>query len=406
MRQVKRLAPESSDEEYGEDDLDAAEMVRLETAVARSTKQRKDLQGTKTQKDRESVNKQIANTSWQPERLPNGNWKCSHKCKDRDTCKHKCCREGLENKPKPIKQKVKGREERSAGTKSTQTRLKGSKMQDIETIDLSRKTPVREKELLRTPQTKIEQLQRLPGKNLFADPLTNLARKSPDYTYASGTRPRLSFLDDHVRHHAAVGPGESRNISTTSSTGLQQHEDLWAYNRELSDEDADLLDDATLVDRSAEDLLDDHENLDAEDLGILDTIDASAEADLAERDTINAWASINVPRGDVNAIAAQSPVQIKKRPAAPTTSEYFQESENVEDLLGALSCTKKARLDNHPITTRDFTSSGTHGHHSLLHETLTQAGDDSKITDGLDAESAEMKAWVLANFGDCVEYSA
>lgn len=40
---------------------------------------------------------------WKPERLPNGNWKCSHRCKNKSTCAHKCCREGTENKPKPPK---------------------------------------------------------------------------------------------------------------------------------------------------------------------------------------------------------------------------------------------------------------------------------------------------------------
>lgn len=35
------------------------------------------------------------------ERLPNGNWKCRHNCKDTTKCKHVCCKEGLESKPKP-----------------------------------------------------------------------------------------------------------------------------------------------------------------------------------------------------------------------------------------------------------------------------------------------------------------
>ncbi|EMC98517.1 hypothetical protein BAUCODRAFT_67333, partial [Baudoinia panamericana UAMH 10762] len=33
-------------------------------------------------------------------RLPNGNWACNHACKDKTSCKHFCCREGVDKKPK------------------------------------------------------------------------------------------------------------------------------------------------------------------------------------------------------------------------------------------------------------------------------------------------------------------
>ena len=42
---------------------------------------------------------------WVPEQLPNGRWACKHSCKDKTTCKHFCCREGLDKKPKPPTQK-------------------------------------------------------------------------------------------------------------------------------------------------------------------------------------------------------------------------------------------------------------------------------------------------------------
>ena len=34
-------------------------------------------------------------------RLENGKWACNHKCKDKSSCKHMCCREGIEKPPKP-----------------------------------------------------------------------------------------------------------------------------------------------------------------------------------------------------------------------------------------------------------------------------------------------------------------
>lgn len=56
-----------------------------------------------------------------PVRLPNGNWACNHKCKDKtryehtenlkncaypNSCKHFCCRDGLEKPPKPSKSRT------------------------------------------------------------------------------------------------------------------------------------------------------------------------------------------------------------------------------------------------------------------------------------------------------------
>ncbi|KAG9532364.1 hypothetical protein KCU79_g22726, partial [Aureobasidium melanogenum] len=59
-------------------------------------------------KNGKSKNKtSVTNTVEAPgeQRLENGNYACNHRCKDRNACKHKCCKEGLEKKPKPKKPK-------------------------------------------------------------------------------------------------------------------------------------------------------------------------------------------------------------------------------------------------------------------------------------------------------------
>ncbi|KGO73307.1 Helicase, C-terminal [Penicillium italicum] len=43
---------------------------------------------------------------YEPVRLANGKWACNHKCKDKTSCKHFCCREGLEKPPKPPKRTI------------------------------------------------------------------------------------------------------------------------------------------------------------------------------------------------------------------------------------------------------------------------------------------------------------
>ena len=37
---------------------------------------------------------------WLPQRLINGKWACSHSCKQKLSCKHTCCKEGLDHVPK------------------------------------------------------------------------------------------------------------------------------------------------------------------------------------------------------------------------------------------------------------------------------------------------------------------
>ncbi|KAJ6050072.1 hypothetical protein N7444_006788 [Penicillium canescens] len=41
----------------------------------------------------------------EPIRLANGKWACNHRCKDKTSCKHFCCRDGLEKPPKPAKKR-------------------------------------------------------------------------------------------------------------------------------------------------------------------------------------------------------------------------------------------------------------------------------------------------------------
>ncbi|PGH33745.1 ATP-dependent DNA helicase HFM1/MER3 [[Emmonsia] crescens] len=44
-----------------------------------------------------------ANKLAEPIRLENGNWACNHRCKDKTSCKHLCCRDGTDRPPKQSK---------------------------------------------------------------------------------------------------------------------------------------------------------------------------------------------------------------------------------------------------------------------------------------------------------------
>ncbi|KAK4988909.1 ATP-dependent DNA helicase MER3 [Elasticomyces elasticus] len=71
--------------------------------------------------------------TWTPQQLPNGKWACNHKCKDKRKCKHLCCRDGIDNKPKPPRPKTNAKPSAEATQYSpcgpTQTKLSVSLVQ-------------------------------------------------------------------------------------------------------------------------------------------------------------------------------------------------------------------------------------------------------------------------------------
>ncbi|PWY88402.1 DEAD/DEAH box DNA helicase [Aspergillus heteromorphus CBS 117.55] len=54
-----------------------------------------------------------------PTQLANGNWACNHRCKDKTTCKHFCCRDGLEKPPKASKRPVVDGDKKARGLSQT-----------------------------------------------------------------------------------------------------------------------------------------------------------------------------------------------------------------------------------------------------------------------------------------------
>jgi hypothetical protein len=128
----KRRASETGFDEFNDagindDDLALAENGGFENIddfddeprPSASTSRKK--QGTSTAHDEEI-------TTHEPRQLANGKWACNHNCKDKTSCKHLCCREGLDKKPKPPKAKTSKKEaENAVDPKQTQLSLSVSK---------------------------------------------------------------------------------------------------------------------------------------------------------------------------------------------------------------------------------------------------------------------------------------
>ncbi|KAF2137570.1 uncharacterized protein K452DRAFT_353417 [Aplosporella prunicola CBS 121167] len=160
---------------------------------------------------------QVATTKndheWQPQRLPNGKWKCNHPCKERSSCKHMCCKEGLDKPPKAPKNWKSTVLEKDTHTKQStpaakkQTTLTSSLelSSDVEQLDLTRAEPEHHKR----PQKPSRELglksfgqgprsSKLDRPSAARDPgiesSIRITHKKPIHNYKKDTQPELSFL--------------------------------------------------------------------------------------------------------------------------------------------------------------------------------------------------------------------
>ncbi|KAL4798557.1 Sec63 Brl domain-containing protein [Aspergillus venezuelensis] len=143
-----------------------------------------------------------SNIDREPEKLENGRWACNHKCKDKTSCKHLCCREGLTNPPKPPKKKPD--EDRNERTESKQLKLSAS---------------------ITKPKHADDSPAQLPGsKNAIGDPVSLAVDSSSDYgdeSFDSFPSPLAALLGDSessLEHLPQVKSGDDQ----AGTSGLRQ----------------------------------------------------------------------------------------------------------------------------------------------------------------------------------------
>ena len=129
----KRRAPETGFDEFDDAGIDDADLALAENSGFENIDDFDDeprpYASTSTKKQRIYDTHDNGITTHELRQLANGKWACNHNCKDKTSCKHLCCREGLDKKPKPPKAKTNKKEvESSADPKQTQLSLSVSKM--------------------------------------------------------------------------------------------------------------------------------------------------------------------------------------------------------------------------------------------------------------------------------------
>ena len=144
-----------------------------------------------------------ADKDWEPRQLENGKWACNHTCKDKTACKHLCCREGLDKKPKPPKPKTKEEKkqtELSSDPKQTQLNMSVTKKAAPPTsitASMAKASATQKKPADTREMRELNRLHESTKSKTPAVPSLNKHSLSSDagYSYNKGAQPRLSFLE-------------------------------------------------------------------------------------------------------------------------------------------------------------------------------------------------------------------
>ncbi|KAF2449648.1 ATP-dependent DNA helicase MER3 [Karstenula rhodostoma CBS 690.94] len=150
----------------------------------------------------------------EPRQLENGKWACNHPCKDKDACKHLCCKQGMDKPPKKAAPKrVLSRDDRTdlGGSISGTAKEKGKKTQSmlqltaskrkssatIEELDLTHQEKNKKAKYAKKGPSDFRELNKLHRDIQKKDPPSSglsIMHQKPSYCYGQGGTPDLSFL--------------------------------------------------------------------------------------------------------------------------------------------------------------------------------------------------------------------
>lgn len=146
-----------------------------------------------------------------PVQLPNGRWSCNHKCKDKEGCKHQCCKTGMDRPPKKPESKQVVTKEHNAQSPHKSSMLRDTKMQtklqlapskreiptDVDELDLTQPKKKRKREYVITEPhgyRDLHNLHRCVQKDMPLS-LHSVMHKKPPYCYSESGEYQLSCLD-------------------------------------------------------------------------------------------------------------------------------------------------------------------------------------------------------------------
>jgi ATP-dependent DNA helicase HFM1/MER3 len=268
-------------DEFGDDEFDEEELVKMacgdlefehidnfanpfDTVTRKNTAKNKSAPKAKNQAS--STNRDAGDTDREPVQLTNGRWACKHACKDKQACKHFCCKNGMDKpqkKPSAIKRTSEGDDlepEHSASNqmpKATQSKLQltASKRKissPIQELDLTQEGKKKTKSnYAENAPREIRELHRLHNSVQKKDPpstLHTVMHTRPAYFYSHGGDYNLSFLQqpsarlsidpsdygdnpmDDMNTYFQDSQPKSKKIATTQRLALLDDQDFMSHS--------------------------------------------------------------------------------------------------------------------------------------------------------------------------------
>jgi ATP-dependent DNA helicase HFM1/MER3 len=145
-------------------------------------------------------------------RLPNGKWACNHPCKDREACKHFCCKNGMDKPPKkkPVtrsawsgepqlqpQQKVSPLKGKETQTKLQLVASKRKAPSQIEELDLTRQEKKQKEDHVTNDSREHHELQNKVKVNVVRSATGSVIDTKPSYCYSPDADSN-SFMDPSV----------------------------------------------------------------------------------------------------------------------------------------------------------------------------------------------------------------
>ena len=336
-------------------------------------------------------------------RLENGNYACHHRCKDKNACKHQCCKEGLEKKPKPRPKKTKDSEPPSASKITTSSALSTKTQSKLE-LPIRRKAasgPVEHLDLSQAAKPLKDRLPMAATRLASLHESTTKSSRIPTVRTASVTPVSPAVVDNFSRPRFKQSLEPLRSIEEDmfddATPSARTMLETWSHdNDEMLSDDGDYLDpdedmlDAALVG------LEDSQSLQNSDQGL-------QNLDMLDFDTVH--------QQDDN----EPELFVTPHPSrVDGFAEVFQDAvamfdQNIDDVSTRPGLIKR-KLDDGTASDYFSAKKARTGDEEAL-QTYTEQSQEQNmdVRDGEskeereEREKDELRAWLAAELGDSVE---
>jgi hypothetical protein len=352
----------------------------------------------------------IANTVDAPneQRLENGNLACNHRCKDRSACKHQCCKAGVEKRAKPRPKKSKDSEPSTTESKSKISSTSSTKVQSKLELSIRRKAvgePVEHLDLSQTahaPKGKgpmaATKLASLRNSTTKSSGVSTIGKSSvTPVSLATGNPPRPKFLQslNPLRNIEEEIHDETPSVTSMLDFYDDDNDKILSDEEDYLDKDEDMLDAALIG-------LEDSRSLQNSDQ-VVDSTHEYGSPDMVD-------AGMGYQEDDVEPELFVTPHQQR----IDDFTEGFEDAaamfdQSIDDQSTMAGKIKRKRDEGVPSAYFSAKKARTDNEEELQIYTEQSPEEDMDETEEEDKESKErrereeLRAWLAAELGDCVE---